>query len=289
MSGLLQNQRFPRSNRYNPEWILENPMGAHPLWLTEWLTEHVDLQPGMRVLDLGCGKAKSSIFLAREFGVEVWAVDLWTGADENLVRVEDAGVSDLVLPIHADARLLPFAGEFFDVVIGIDSFNYFATDDLYLNYLAHFVRNDGVFAFVSAGLRQEFEHGVPDHLSRLWVGEFWTLHTSEWWREHVGKTGLFNIAHAGDVPDGWKLWSDWAAATDAASWYRDALKADGGRYLGYVGLVARRVPGQLLAEHAWPAGLPFSESRYVPHSVLRPEQPEPTGLRAMIPRFRKDR
>lgn len=218
MAGLLHNDRFPRSNQYNPHWIMENPMGAHPLWLTEWLAGYLQLEPGMRVLDLGCGKAKSSIFLAREFGVEVWAVDLWTGADENLLRIEDAGVSDLVFPIHADSRQLPFAGEFFDVVVCIDSFNYFGTDDLYLNYLAHFLRVGGTLGFVSAGLREDFGSQVPGHLERLWAGDYWTLHTSEWWRQHVHKTGLFEIFHSGDVPDGWQLWVDWSAATNSARW-----------------------------------------------------------------------
>jgi ubiquinone/menaquinone biosynthesis C-methylase UbiE len=41
-------------------------MGPNPLWLTEWLCELMDLRPGMRVLDLGCGRAPSSIFLAFE-------------------------------------------------------------------------------------------------------------------------------------------------------------------------------------------------------------------------------
>jgi cyclopropane fatty-acyl-phospholipid synthase-like methyltransferase len=36
----------------------------------------MNLQPGMRVLDLGCGRALSSIFLHREFGLQVWAADL---------------------------------------------------------------------------------------------------------------------------------------------------------------------------------------------------------------------
>ncbi len=39
--------------------------------------------PGLRVLDLGCGRASSSIFLCREFGVQVWAADLWFSASEN--------------------------------------------------------------------------------------------------------------------------------------------------------------------------------------------------------------
>ncbi len=77
----LVSERFPRSSQYHPEWVLANISGgANSLWLTEWLTVALDLRPGMRVLDLGCGWASSSIFLRREFGVQVWATDLWFSA-----------------------------------------------------------------------------------------------------------------------------------------------------------------------------------------------------------------
>src|SRR3954454_20765513 len=123
--------RFPRSSAYHPEWVLAGVSGAaNPLWMTEWLTEALDLRPGMRVLDLGCGRAMSSVFLRREFGVQVWATDLWFGASENLQRIRDAGVDDGVFPIHADARSLPFAAGFFDAIVSIDSFFYYGTDDL---------------------------------------------------------------------------------------------------------------------------------------------------------------
>jgi cyclopropane fatty-acyl-phospholipid synthase-like methyltransferase len=42
------------------------------------------------VLDMGCGTALSSIFLAREFGVEVWAVDLWVPPYDNFTRIREA-------------------------------------------------------------------------------------------------------------------------------------------------------------------------------------------------------
>ena len=42
-------------------------MGPNVFWLAEALSQVMDLQPGMRVLDMGCGKAISSIFLARDF------------------------------------------------------------------------------------------------------------------------------------------------------------------------------------------------------------------------------
>lgn len=85
MNERLISDRFPRASGYHPEWVLGGISGAaNPLWMTEWLSESLDLRPGMRVLDLGCGRAMSSIFLRREFGVTVWATDLWFNASENL-------------------------------------------------------------------------------------------------------------------------------------------------------------------------------------------------------------
>src|SRR5207253_4189165 len=140
----LVSERFPRSSRYHPEWMLANASGAsNSLWITEWLMTALDLRAGMRVLDLGCGRASSSIFLRRELGVQVWATDLWFSASENLQRIRDAGVEDGVFPIHAEARSLPFAAEFFDAIVSIDSFVYYGTDDLYLNSLARFVKPGG--------------------------------------------------------------------------------------------------------------------------------------------------
>src|SRR5262249_50872949 len=149
----LLSERFPRSSQYHPDWILANASGgANSLWLTEWLAAALNLRAGMRVLDLGCGRASSSIFLHREFGVQVWATDLWVGASENIQRIRDAGLEDAVFPIHADARGLPFGAEFFDAIVCIDSFYYFGTDDLYLNYLAHFVKPGGPIGVVGSGL-----------------------------------------------------------------------------------------------------------------------------------------
>ena len=129
-AGGFDSPRFPRSAAYHPDWILAGISGAaHPLWMTEWLAEALDLRPGMKVLDLGCGRALSSIFLHREFGVEVWATDLWFGAEENTQRIRDAGVEAGVSAIHADARSLPFETEFFDAIVSIDSFVYYGTDD----------------------------------------------------------------------------------------------------------------------------------------------------------------
>lgn len=63
MEQRFVSPNFPRSSAYHPEWIMASVSGgANSLWLAEWLTEALVLRPGMRVLDLGCGRGASSIF-----------------------------------------------------------------------------------------------------------------------------------------------------------------------------------------------------------------------------------
>lgn len=62
---------FPLAAKYDPQWICENALGEDALCQVEILARHIPFRAGMRVLELGCGKASSAIFLAREFGAGV--------------------------------------------------------------------------------------------------------------------------------------------------------------------------------------------------------------------------
>jgi len=247
----LVSGRFPRSSQYHPEWVIASASGgANSLWLIEWLAPALELKPGMRVLDLGCGRASTSIFLRREFGVQVWAADLWFSASENIQRIRDARVEDGVFPIQADARSLPFAAEFFDAIVCIDSFYYYGTDDLYLNYLARFVKPDGPMGIAGAGLMREIEGPIPKHLRKWWSLDVWCLHSVAWWRRHWERTGIMDIELADALPKGWQLWLDWHRAVAPDNEVEiNALEADRGRYLGYVRLVGRRRGQAKLADH----------------------------------------
>ncbi len=215
--------------------------GANSLWITEWLTTAMDLQPGMRVLDLGCGRACSSIFLHREFGVQVWATDLWFSASENLERIRDAGAGDGVFPIHADARSLPYAAEFFDAIVCVDSIMYYGSDDLYLNDLARFVKPGGQIGIAAAGLITEIDGPVPDHLQEWWTPDLWSLHSAAWWRRHWERMRIIDVEVADTMPDGWQVWLDWHTTAFPENHAEiNALEADRGRSLGFVRLVGRR-------------------------------------------------
>jgi len=45
---LLRCEQFPCASGYSAEWVLGNQMGLHPLWLTEWLCQAMEmrLNPG---------------------------------------------------------------------------------------------------------------------------------------------------------------------------------------------------------------------------------------------------
>jgi ubiquinone/menaquinone biosynthesis C-methylase UbiE len=268
----LLSDRFPRSSKYHPDWIIKNGMTGtgNTLWLTEWLAAAMELKPGMRVLDLGCGRAISSIFLAREYSVQVWATDLWIGASENLLRIRDAGLQDQVLPIHADARALPYAGDFFDAILCIDAYPYFGTDDLYLNYLAHFVKPGGQIGIAGAGLVQELEAGVPEHLREFWTQDFWAFHSAQWWRRLWERTGIVKIETSETMPEGWRAWLDWQLTAYPENRSEiESVKADRGQYLGWFRMVGRRNPDAKLEEYCWPDAMKSFPADYEPKPLLR--------------------
>lgn len=121
-------------------------MGPNPLWLLE--------------------------DLAREYGVEVTAVDLWISAQDNDARFHAAGVRQRVRALTAEAHALPFEEGAFDAIVSVDSYHYFGTADLYIGYITHFLTPGGQLAIAVSALRQELRDlaGVPDYLRRRRLG-----------------------------------------------------------------------------------------------------------------------
>jgi SAM-dependent methyltransferase len=258
---LLTPEGLPRAAAYDLDWQVVNAMGPNPIWLAEHLCQVMELRPGMRVLDLGCGRAASSIFLARELGVQVWAADLWIAPTANRERIDGAGLSDRVFPLHAEAHALPFAHEFFDAIVSLDAYHYFGTDGLYLSTCVRHLRPGGTLGIVVPGTTTELGDDVPAHLAAVFSGsDLATFPTPAWWRRHWARTGLVDVLHADNVPGGAVLWLRWAEGCLAygrasGRWPQgppqmerevehrriiEMLRADGGRTLGFSRVVARR-------------------------------------------------
>jgi cyclopropane fatty-acyl-phospholipid synthase-like methyltransferase len=207
-------------------------MGPNVLWLTEALTEMVDLRPGMRVLDMGCGTALSSIFLALEFGVEVWAVDLWVPPHENFARIQEAGLMERVYPPHAEGRAYPFQDEFFDAAVSIDSYHYWGSEPSHLDYVARFIKPGGVVGIVVPGDAKDTDSAG-------------TFHSGRWWRALWEQSALMRVEHSEMLEGGWDIW--WQFCQASAAWSGtpegeapDAALLAGNRALGFTRAVAQR-------------------------------------------------
>ena len=195
--------RLPAHGEVRPQWIRDNALGENALCQAESLARHLPLRAGMRVLDLGCGKATSSIFLAREFGIQAWAADGATSPTENRKRAIELECEASVFPLRVDAHGLPFAREFFDAVIAIDSYLYFGTDDRYLGYLAQFIKPGGFIGVVDIAFTRELQsiEDAPEFLRPQYPKHWSYVHSVQWWRQHWEKTGLVDVQYAEHLPE----------------------------------------------------------------------------------------
>ena len=243
-------KKYPRTEKYDQGWIEKNWMGPNPLWLLEELCGHLELKPGMKILDMGCGKGITSVFLAKEFGVTVFANDLWVSATDNLKRFEEAGVADKVFPIHAEAHALPYAEGFFDIAIAIDSYNYFGADEMYFPCTySKLVKPGGQFGIVVPGLAKEYPKGYPDTLAHLWQGEMFSFHSKDWWRQLWEKTGIVDITACYDMENPkeiWMPWAEWSVDNFAKEWGEEGdfdmefLNADTNNDIALVVMAAKK-------------------------------------------------
>ncbi len=105
--GALSASAFPLTAKYDPRWIRDNALGENALCQVESLARRLPLRAGMRVLDLGCGKATSSIFLAREFGIEAWAADAATSPLRTASVRSPSSASGAYFPCARMRRICP--------------------------------------------------------------------------------------------------------------------------------------------------------------------------------------
>ncbi|MHA6246989.1 SAM-dependent methyltransferase [Pontibacter sp. CAU 1760] len=244
-SEKLLQHAFPKASRYDPNWVRKHSMGENVLFNLESLTNSLDLKPGLRVLDLGCGKAISSIFLAKEFGVTVWAVDEAIPASDNYQRILDAGCQEKVIPLEGNARSLPFAEEYFDAVVVVDSYTYFGTDEKYLPYIARFLKPEGFLAIVDVCFTKEIEtlDQVPDFLQEDYQNYWYFIHSIGWWKKLWEKTGLMKLEVAKELEEKQHVREQYVRdfeEQDKPDPFAKALKHDKEQLISFFKLVGRR-------------------------------------------------
>ncbi|HPC89301.1 MAG TPA: methyltransferase domain-containing protein [Methanothrix sp.] len=202
-----------KRDEYNFDFafLKENMMGPNALRIFEEVSQSLNIEKGMRVLDLGCGKGLTSIFLAKNFDVTVFAADLWISATENYQRFKALGLEKRIIPIHAEAHDLPFAEEYFDMAVCIDAYHYFGAEPDYLGmHLAPLIRRGGEIAVAVPGLKKDFEAGVPPEMQPFWQ-ENMNLYSCQWWEKLWRASDLTRTRECRELKCCREAWEDWLA------------------------------------------------------------------------------
>lgn len=221
----------------SPEFLSENMMGPNSMAIVQELLKGQTLIPGMRVLDLGCGRGLTSIYLAKTYGVQVFAADLWISASENFQRFRSLGLEDQIIPIHADAGELPFAQEYFDAVVSVDSYHYFGNNDTFAKeQLLPLLKKDGLAALAFPGMKFEVLGNIPDEMRPFWEEEALQMwHSMDWWRPKLEP--YFSQFCIWEMECFHQAWKDWLATDNPyAIGDRDMMQMDNGRYMNLVAI-----------------------------------------------------
>lgn len=236
--------KYSKTEKFDPKFLKENIMGPNPSKLLEQLLAIHPIPPESTVLDLGCGRGITSIFLAQECQARVFAADLWITPTENYNRFGLLGLnSRQIIPILAEAHSLPFAEEFFDFVVSVDSYNFFGLDREYLGaHLLPLVKHGGFIMIAVPGLKKDIHSNLPPEMLLSWRPEdIDTLHDAQYWRGILECTKGIDILGIHEMQDFDECWNDWLSCDhEYAVHDRKAMEAGAGKYMNFISILIRR-------------------------------------------------
>ena len=229
----IDRRDYPELHGYSWEEIYGHGDNMAPggLYLAAKMTRSSGPKPEELVLDVGCGKGDSSLFLAQHRGARVVCFDLWTPSSFLSRKAADRGYRSQVLPLDLDAtKRLPFPDDYFDAVFCMQALHSFGADVAALRNLLKHLKPGGRLLVGGTCFDQEAdEKGLPEIYSRTdgWDAEYASYHSPSWWRKQFLATGMVEVVECSQLEDGLIMWEDevlhhGGRANWTAAWHRKA-------------------------------------------------------------------
>lgn len=199
---------------YRKYFTKEYLMGPNSFRLLNELIERKPEDVSLdRTLDLGCGTALTSIFIANETSAKnVYAFDLWVPASENYERIKQNNLEEKIIPIHGDALDMPFAKGYFDAIVSVDTYHYFGCKKgVFAEKILPYVKSNGYIMIAIPGLKEE-PKGEMKKIFCQWAegDESELFKTAEWWKnllaEECGDSCELLVKEAECYDIAWQEW-----------------------------------------------------------------------------------
>ncbi len=206
----INQEDYPELKNYKAEEIYKGNMGIGALYLVVEMARRLKLKNGLRVMDLGCGKGASSIYLAKEQNLKVFAVDLWINSTDIYKEIEFHKMEDKITPLNLDiTKSYPFAEEYFDIIFCMNAFHYFGGNEGFLKHLSKSLRKNGMICIGNTCFDRELNYNkIPEVYKSSWKEEFSKYHSPSWWKELFTATRLFKEIDSKKMNNGQQLWED---------------------------------------------------------------------------------
>ena len=235
---------YIKSIKYQTPDLMKKIMGPNPIKLEEELLMDHKIKEAGVVCDLGSGQGLTSVFLAKEYGFQVYAADLWSDPSENAKFFASMGLSEAqIIPVKADATDLPFEKEYFDAVVSTDSYNYFGRDMDYLDdKLLPYVKSGGYIYIAVPGMKKDCHDNLPEELLLSWTPEQLDyIHDINYWTNIVSACGSAEVLSVKEMESNEEVWNDWLVQeNEYAVGDRKAMNAGGGKYLNFISMILKK-------------------------------------------------
>jgi arsenite methyltransferase len=209
-------------------------MERHHLDITEKAIRMMELRPGERILDLGCGAGWATRILARLVGEAPEGFGQVIGLDisDEMIRRARAGSKEFenAMFICGSAEQVPWEENFFDKILSVESFYYYANQERALGELFRVLAPKGQL-FILINLYKD------NHYSLRWVDELKVPVQVRSEQEYVDllKTHAFEDVRAVRIPDDTPT-----PETYSGRWFKNAEELRDFKRIGALLLIARK-------------------------------------------------
>ena len=189
----LDDVQYSKQGVKRYEWIFgEGYLSTGGLETTQEIIPHLELKPGDRVLDIGCGLGGHDFYMAEKYGAQIDAVDL----SKNMMSValdhfrRKPHIADKINFRICDVTDTPFPNDYYDVVYSRDALLHISDKEKLFRRIFNWLKPGGKIVFTDY-CRGDKEHS--DEFKKYIAERGYHLFTVNQYEKLLTENGFVNV------------------------------------------------------------------------------------------------